>query len=345
MKSDARRLDQVIGGLDRIRVACLYGDDTQTIRDSARRLVAAASGSADDPFRVRECDGDQREAIESALASPGLSGGRATVWVRQASERLMPVATRALSGAAGALLVLEYAASTGRSRLRTEIESHAAGCVIACYVQAEATRDAIRTVLRAWNVTADNDAVALLAARADARQCPGGQAGLEAALYAGRDGALHMPAAMELAGAAASGGLDPGLSARLNLGLAGDSAALDDGITAVLTDGGGIGLLRGALSQLQRLRAMAVQMADGRSVAEAGRTLRPPLFFREAASVGAALRLWQPEQLEAAARAIWQAERASKAAGVPQDTVGRDTLAGLARIAAARVRPGGVRRG
>ncbi len=328
MKTDIRRLAEVLRDLKRLRVVCLHGDDAEAIRSSARRLVAAEAGSADDPFRVSDCDGDSREAVAAALGSPSLAGGRSVVWVRHANERLLPAVERALQEQNGPILILEYGASAGRSRLRTLVETSAGGCVIACYVQAEGTRAAVRAALDQFGVTATADVVARLAAQADGVECPGALAGLSAALFAGPGGRLDLAETHELVGDPGMDGLDAALAA----GLAGDPVAIDGGLSAALGEGtGGIGVLRAALVHLQRLRAMAMQVADGRTVAEAGRTLRPPLFFRQEKAAAAVLRAWTAGQLGAAARAIWEAERASKATGVPQEALCREALGGLGR--------------
>jgi DNA polymerase-3 subunit delta len=221
------------------------------------------------------------------------------------------------------------------------VEASAHGCVVACYAQAEATRDAVRAALVALDVQAADDVVERLAGHAAATQRSGAQAGEFAALYVGRGGHVGPDDAAAL-GAGSGGNAELGLGAALSKGLAGDRAGLDAATELLLDDASAIGVVRGVLMHLQRLRGMAVQVDAGRSVAEAGRSLRPPLFFREERDVAAALRAWSVEQLTAACRAAWEAERASKANGVPQEAVCRALLSGLARIGAERV---AVRRG
>jgi DNA polymerase-3 subunit delta len=334
MKVDAKRLAQVVRDIPRLRVVCLYGDP-EAVHEAARRLVVAAAGSLDDPFRVTACDGERREAIESALASPPLSGGRAVAWVRHATERLASVVAAALAGSSQVLLVLEFPGATGRSKVRAAVEGSEHGCGVACYAQAEATRDAVLAALAALDVQAAEDVVERLAGHAAATQRSGMQVGELAALYAGRGGRVD-PADAAALGAGSGGSADHGLGVALSKGLAGDRAGLDAATELLLADGGAIGVVRGVLMHLQRLRTMAVQMDAGRSVAEAGRSLRPPLFFREERDVAAVLRAWTAEQLTAACRAAWEAERASKANGVPQEAVCRALLSGLARIGAER---------
>ncbi len=263
MKADTRRLPQLIRGLGQMRVVCLYGDDGEAIRDCARRLVIAEAGSPDDPFRVSECDGDNREAVAAALGSPSLSGGRAVVWVRHANERMLPLVEQALAQD-GVLMVVEHGGSTTKSRVRGVVERHPHGCVVACHVQAEATRETIRTELAEFGVQTDEGVVGLLATQADSQACPGRVAGLAAALYAGRGGRLTLADASALAGGASVEGLDAGLYA----GLRGEAPGLDSALTALLGDGtAGIAVLRSALLQLQRLRLMAILVTEGRSVA------------------------------------------------------------------------------
>ncbi len=334
MKSEIRRLDSVLRDLARLKVVALHGADGNGIREAARQVVAAAAGSADDPFRVSECDGDSRESVEAAMDAPGLDGGRPVVWARHAGERLLDLVRRALAAPVGPLLVLELGSVTSRSQLRAAIEQNENGCAIACGVHPAATREAVRTALDACAVEAPDEVVRALAAQADALACPGFMAGLAAALYAGPGGRLELGDLVQFSDGPALGGLDAGLTA----GLAGNMARLDRALADAL-DGGasGVTMLRHALLHLQRLRALSIGVAQTGSLPSAIRSARYPPFFGHEQALGAALRLWTTERLGHAARALWEAERSVKAAGVPDQSPSREAVAALSRDAVSRV--------
>lgn len=329
MKRDARQLPDLLARLDRLRVVCVYGDDAETGRGVMRALTEAAAGSSDDPFRVRVCDGESREEVEQALASPSLGGGRSVVVVRRAGEKLLPAAQDVLERQDAPLLILDYPAATGRSRLRALVEASAEGCALACYADPDRARTALATALRALGVAATEEAVKLLAQRATDAGVAAAAAAELAALLLPAGSRLGVAEVHALFSATGSDGLEAGLMAAL----AGDGAALDRAVAAALAEGtGGIGTVRLLLLCCQRLRLLALRVAGGRSVAEAGRTLRPPLFFRHEQAVAAALRRHDAARIGKVAQALWRAERAAKATGVPQDAV-----CGLALLAAIEV--------
>ncbi len=310
VKSDARRLPQLVRALSGLRVICLYGDDSETIRDCARRLVIAEAGSADDPFRVSECDGERARG-DRIRPSPRrrCPVGARWCWVRHATERVLPAVERTLDRRPRARRRAADPGIRARPPANRGCASgwsrapRAAWSPATCRPRRPA---AIRAAeLEACEVSATPEVVGLLAAHAEAAECPARGMGLPAALYAGRGGRLDAADVAELGGAAGADGMEAGL----NEGLCGGGAALDGAISAALAEGEAIAVLRSALLHLQRLRAVAVLVAEGRTMAEAARAVRPPVFFRQEKSTALTLRSWNAEQLGAAARAVWKAER------------------------------------
>ena len=327
MKADSRRLPNLLRDLPRLRAICVYGDDQESIRECARRIVIAEAGTADDPFRVTACTGDDRDAAASALASPCLTGGRGVVWVRHAGDRMLPLVEQALQQDE-VLLVIEYGDPTAKSRLRGLVEKHSRGCALACRRHAGEAQEEIRSALAELDVDAAPGVAEALTAQAERQGSFGRAIGIEAALYAGRGGHLALEDVLALASADSAAGLERGLLA----GLRGDIGELDSTMAALLADGTApVAILRSALFQMQRLRTMSDLVNDGRSVSEAGRWMRPPVFGQEQA-MSAILARWHSDDLARAAEAIWTAERRCKTAGVPQEAVCRATLANLARL-------------
>ena len=73
----------------------------------------------------------------------------------------------------------------------------------------------------------------------------------------------------------------------------GDGAALDRALARVFQEGESpVSVIRALLRHLQRLHLLAAQIAGGRSVDEAMRAARPPIFFKQQDSYRRQLTRW-----------------------------------------------------
>ena len=275
--------------------------------------------SVDDPFRVASCDGEARDAVEAALRLRHWLADARWHGCAHANERLLPLVERVLQDRNGPMLILDMGPRPGRSRLRSHVEASAGGCVIACY-PGRATRGP-RSARRSTNSGSrrPREVVRLAGGAGRCRRVRRRLAGAEKRRCMRGAGRPARPGRNRRAWRwRRHGGLDDAMFA----GMAGDAAAAD---RRTRRRSGRRRERRSAccgavLMQLQRLhRAMRDRRsATARTVAEAGRALRPPLFFRRSKRRLRVLRAWTIAQLGAAARAVWEAERACKRTGVPR---------------------------
>jgi len=323
MKVEAREVEGLLRDAGRWRAVLLHGDDPGLVRQRARRIVVAAAGSADDPFRVVEMSGDDVKRagamLASELATLPLGGGRRVVRMQDAGDPLVASVQASLGAGHAGLLVMEAGQLTGRSKLRIAMDKHSAAASIGCYVpDAKALSSAVADELRQAEVTADADALAWLA-----RTVSGGlDAALaearKVALYVGAGGRVGLDDMRASAGDAGSSRLDELFLAIM----AGAMGAVEAALQATWSEGvSAVAVLRGGLLHFQRLRPAVRLIAMGVSASEAVRSLRPPVFYKQEPVFNAAMSSWSPGAIDRAVLTLWQAERACKVTGAPSEAI------------------------
>ena len=295
MRTEAERATIEALPLGRLRVVALHGPTANAVRDAGRAVVGAALGSEGDALRLTLIEGCDLARVDEAVRSRPLGGGRAVVWVPEASEKVARLVGALLAEAEAALLVLGFGERFGASALGATIASSDHGCLIDCSSSRASRERRFHAVLSSLLVTIDRNAMAALIDWAEASGQPGETVAAASGLLAGRGGHVGMET-VEFIGAAPDGAaVIRGVSA----GLEGDGAALDRAVRTALDDGqAGIGLLRQAVA--------AVHLARGRR--------------RDGA--GAA-------RLTEVAAALWEAERSAKRTGMPQDVIAAHAVCGL----------------
>ena len=330
MKIDARRLTAFLRDPGSCRAVLLYGDDAGLIRDRAEALVRAVAGSLDDPFLVVELGGrDGIAQLPAEAASLPMTGGRRVVRLREASDSAAAAVQTVLESRAPGFLVLEAGALPARSKLRVLAETAPDAAAITCYPEEGAALEGtIRAVLGEFGVSVQPDALAWLAAQLGGDRGSTRRELEKLALYAGAGGKVDLPAAMACVGDFAGLSLDDAVFAATD----GDVALADRALEVAMGEGAApVQVLRATLMHLQRLQRARAAMADGASVDEAMRMLRPPVFFRRTGAFRRALALWSLPGLDAATAAIGEAERQCKRTGFPDATICRNAVLSLAR--------------
>ena len=332
MRLDARQVEGFLRDPGAVRVVLLYGDDVGLIRERARRLAVAVAGAADDPFRVVELARDSIGAMADEIASVPMTGGRRVVRVRDVTEGATEAVAALLEGKGDGLLVLEAPGLASRGKLRGLVEKAARGVAIGCYpLEGRALEGEIRAALEAGGASADNEALAWLAQHLGADQAVTRGEVEKLALFAGPGGRVDVAMAQECVGDLAGLSLDDALFAAT----AGDVAATDRALELAMAEGAApVAVLRTGLGHLQKLQRARETMREGRSAAEAAKSVRPPLFFRREGSFVQALGLWSVSALEQACQRLWEAERSCKRTGSPAETICRSAILGLAQRAA-----------
>ncbi|WP_135467837.1 DNA polymerase III subunit delta [Crenalkalicoccus roseus] len=330
---DARRLAAFLDDPGACRVVLLHGDDPGLVRERAERLAARVTGG--DALRLVEVP---REAardpglLAAEAATLALVGGRRLVRVREASDAFAAAAKEALAGPGPGLVLLEAGELPARSRLRALLEPAPEAVVIPCYRERGAELAAsIARLLAELEVQAEPAAVEWLAQRLGEDRLLLRRELEKLAAYVGAGGRVTQEDA--LACVAEGSALD--LEEALVAALGGEVAAADRALETALAEGASpVQVVRAAMRQVQRLHLAALAVAGGTAPGVALEGLRPPVFFRHKPGLERALRRWRPEALEAAGAALLEAERRTKATGLPAATIARAAVLALARQAA-----------
>ncbi|MBV9653442.1 MAG: DNA polymerase III subunit delta [Acetobacteraceae bacterium] len=333
MKIDGRRVAGFLRDSGACRVVLLHGEDAGLIRERADTLIRSVAGSVTDPFRVADLGPGAGERMAEEAASLSLTGGRRAVRVRDATDALTEPVRSVLAGGGEALIVLEAATLTARSRLRALVEGAPNAAAIACYPEEGQTLEAtIGTALGEAGVSAAPEALSWLAT-----QLGGDRAGIrreveKLALYAGPGGAVDVQAARLLAPDQAALSLEDALFAAF----AGDAPAALRAFEGALADGATpVGVLRAALLHVQRLHRIRLAMPRGGREADAVRAARPPVFFRRVPAMVAALERWPAAALAALLGRLLAAEYACKQSAAPAEAICRALLLDVARTGGA----------
>ncbi len=315
------------------RVVLLYGEDLGMIRERAEALVRLVAGTLDDPFRVTELSREEIRRLPDEASEGSLMGGRRVIRVRDATDAAAEPVSQTLKRNIESLVVLEAAGLATRAKLRTLVEAAADGAAIGCYPEeGRALEETIRATLKAANVDVHPDALNWLAQHLGADRAATRAELEKLALYAGPGRQVDLESAMACIGDLAGLSLDDALFAAT----AGQVATADRALELAMAEGvSPVSVLRAAMNHLQRLHRARLAMTErGLSVADAAKTLRPPVFYQNVSVFNRALGVWKEPTLVAALAALAEAERGCKRTGWPDTVLVRNAILTIARRAA-----------
>jgi DNA polymerase-3 subunit delta len=296
------------------------GPDQGLVRERAERLTCAVVDDASDPFRVAEITAaalrDDPARLADEAGSLSLMGGRRVVRLREATDGVTDLIKGVLDGPTGDSLVVVEAGDLGRqSRLRKLFEGVEIAAALPCYADDErALESVIRQTLGDKGLEVSDDAVIYLRDNLGGDRMVTRSELEKLTLYAGASGRVTLEdvvacvgdsaaiAIEDIAFAAASGNQSPLLRAL--------DRAFEEGVEPVR-------VLRAVTRHFQRLHLCAGQLAQGMSVGDAMKYLRPPVFFKRADEFRDQLRRWGPAALARAMVALTEAELACKSTGMP----------------------------
>ncbi|MBS7791101.1 DNA polymerase III subunit delta [Roseococcus sp. SDR] len=315
------------------RVVLLIGDDAGLVNERAAALVRAVAGN--DPICIveppREAARDPGSLAGEAASVP-LMGGRMAIRIRDPRDAWAEAVKAALAGPGPGLVIIEGAGLTGKSKLKALVAADPRGQVIECY--AERGRDltaSITRILGELGAAAEPAALDWLTERAGEDRMAMRRALEVLALHAEPGQKISVEDAMELLGEGSMLDLDEALMAAS----LGEVAVADRAIAKAFGEGANpVQVLRAALRHTQRLHMARLAMEGGASADEAVGALRPPVFWKAKPAMVRALSRWSVARLEALGAALLRAERQAKTTGLPDETVARQVVLGLARSAA-----------
>jgi DNA polymerase-3 subunit delta len=335
MKLDARGFDRVLRDSAQLRVVLLHGPDEGLVRTSAARLAASVA-PASDPFRAVSLGRDDHARLTEEAMALSMVGGRRVVRLDGAGDTLTAAVQALVERSAPALVVLEAGALAAKSKLRQYCEATSACASVAFYHEEGAALEAvIRGELSAAGIRLSAEALAALTQRLGSDWVASRSELEKIRLLAPQGDELDAPAVLALVGDQGIGSVEEPISAAL----LGDVGRLDHALSLAQADGtNAVQLVRMALQLVHRALRVRLAMDAGAPFEAAAREIRPPLFRKQLAEQSMIARRWTSRQLLDAARRLAVAERECKSSGVPDFTVARQCLLGIAWAGAQRRR-------
>lgn len=339
MKILAGKANQFIASPpETVRAILLYGPDGGMVRERANLLTKLIVEDPKDPFRIAEISVSEIREDAARLADEAaaiaFTGGRRVVRVRDATDVIAgPLSDFCEAPAGDALVIIEASNLTPRSKLRKAFEGADCAAAIPCYAdEGKALRDVISETLGNSNIRVSQDAMAFLLANLGGDRMVSRSELEKLRLYIGEGGEVSLDDATACIGDSASMTLD-------DIAFAAAAGSIDrlthlmdrarrEGLAA-------ISILRAVARHFQRLQLVSGSIDEGSSVETAMKSLRPPVFFKQADIFRSHVRAWPTQRLGLAIEALLEAEVQCKTTGMPVDTICDQTLLRLGAIAQA----------
>jgi DNA polymerase III subunit delta len=318
------------------RAVLLYGPDAGLARERADTLARSVCADLQDPFRVVELRGAVLAADPARLtdeaAQMSLMGGRRVLRVRDAGDRLAALFRGFLADAPGdGFVVIEAGDLPSSSALRRVFDATRRGVAIGCYSETARERLVlIRDALKAHRITVSEDAVRYLSEHLGGDRLLVRSELEKLALYIGEVGRVELDDARLSVGDSAALEVEDAVMAALE----GAAGRLDRVLDRVFQDGESpVSIVRALLRHVQRLHALAAQLAAGVPLAEIMRAARPPIFYKQQEHFKRQLAKWSDGDLRAELERVAQAELHMKLTGLPAETICRAAMSAVAQDA------------
>ena len=321
-----------------VRAILLYGPDMGLVRERAAKLTISVVDDPKDPFRISDIPAtelkDDAARLSDEAAAIAFTGGRRVVRIRDATDSIAAPLTDFCKHPCGdALVIVEAANLTPRSKIRKAFEDAECAAAIPCYAdEGRALRDVISETLGQSNIRVSADAMSFLLENLGSDRMVSRSELEKLRLYMGEGGEVTLDDAVACVGDSAAMTLD-------DIAFAAASGNIDrlthlmdrarrEGLAA-------ISILRAVARHFQRLHLASGSVDDGKSMDTAMKSLRPPVFFKQADTFRGQVRNWPSGRLGQAILSLSEAEVQCKTTGMPTDTICDQTLLRLGATARA----------
>jgi DNA polymerase III subunit delta len=316
------------------RVILVYGPDSGLVRERAQQMARHVCPQLDDPFRVASLTGamvaDDPARLADEMAAQSLSGGKRLVYL-QAGDGIALALGHLLSAlpTTDTVLVIEASELDKRSKLRALCEDAPQAAAIACYPEeGEAKIRVIAGLLRAANMTADTDALQLLAEATPADRLALKSEVEKIISYALDRKKVSVSDVQACMGDGSAADLDALIMA-VGLGDTATTGAMSARLFAEAVPF--VLILRSLQRHLLRLQLARAAMDGGQSAEAAIKALKPPVFWKHEGAMVRQAQRWSGERLARALEVLASTEAQCKTTGMPAETLCAQTLLSMAR--------------
>ncbi len=325
----------------------IYGADTGLVSERAVRLAQTLAARENPPgeiVRIDEPELEQdSERLSTELLTLAMFGGRKIVRT-SLSRRLTGGGLRDLLAGPplAGILIVEGGNLRPDDAARKVFESSPAAAAIPCFPDDADTLDAmIGEVLKSHRLSIAPDAREMLVARLGADRALSRGEVEKLALYAAGKGTIDAEAVDAIVGDASELAMERVVDAAA----AGDAATAVSGCQRMIASGDGAQSVIAAVQwHFARLHRVRSGIDAGRSLDDAFRQLRPPVFAKRRTVMEAQARRWTGPKLAQALARIRASALAARGGSALEDAHAERLLLELARIAAAGQSPGAGRR-
>ena len=333
MKVATRQIKGFLSAIPQnINAVLLHGNDLGMISEYGAKIAGQVAPDIDDVFSVTHLSGEQVSGdpalIGDSARSIAMTAERRLVWVRGKGTELLSSCKTAFSQSFNsAFIVVEATDTTSRHALVKLFENADHAAAVGCYADSAADLGAVlKEITTRDRISIDQDAAALVIQRLGGDRAASRQEMEKLALLAGPGGSLgydDVAAALgdsgaltttDIAIAAADGQID-----RLQHGL---EKAWSESQNAVM-------VLRGCQGYFRQLLSASRASQAGTPVAQAVKSLRPPVHFRLQDKMAAQLRAWTPDSLFDAFNRLQDAELSVKQGGGNDEIFAGQALLGI----------------
>lgn len=323
------------------RAILLYGPDSGLVAERAAALAATVINDPDDPFRFSELAAaslraDPARLVDDALAR-AFGGGRRVIMVADTGDAVTEIFRTLLDNPGLADpecgLVLARAGDLGgRSSLRKLFETADNAAAIACYADdVEGMHRLVDGMLRDAAISPGNGVVDAIVERLGNNRQLNRREIEKLIIYAGADATIDVDDVAACLGDSAEAALDDTILAAAD----GDYRALDRALERAWSEGTSpVALLRASQRHLQRLHRVGVLASQsGRSLDDAMKQLRPPVFWKVSTRFRRQADRWRPVLAEQALLRLTETESLVKTTGIPDRAACARALLAIAQIA------------
>jgi len=330
----------------------LFGPDRGRVKSRSAALSKVLVPDVDPTFGAALITADDLSADPAKLADEmsamSLLGGGRLVRLRLDHERQASAISKLIKAfdtdpsRAEAKLIIEAGDMTTRSAIRKAVEASKHFAAIGCYAaNANDLRGQVKDGLAAHKITITPDALENWLPLLEGDHALASGEIEKMALYKGygqttenNGGAVVTLKDIQ---AVAAGGQSASIDMIVTEALSGQLDAMDASYRrAVAGKVSPIGILFGLQRQIMRLTEASIAMQSGLPKGQAMKALRPPVFAMQERAFSAQLDIWGLRMLKRSLLECQSAERASKTAGAPIDSIVSRLLLALAGYAAKR---------
>lgn len=318
------------------RVILVYGPDQGLMKERARTMGLSVVPDINDPFNAVTLSTDILQDDPARLSDEAgaisMMGGDRLIRVENAGDKITPLIKNYLEEPSqSALIILEAAELGPRSSLRKLCESAKNAAAVACYVEDE--RDLgrlIRQTMQDSKLMIDNDAVAWLAANISGnRQKVRSELDKVITFKGAEGGKVTLTDVQSCCGEAGAIALDD-----LVYSAAGNqpekalrtfAQLMEEGVNFIV-------IVRSLQNHFRKLHMTRAKMEDGENVEQAVKSLRPPLFFKQAPIFKAQAQRWSVKKINRVLERLMDLEAQCKTTNMPVETLCAQAVLSISSI-------------